>query len=111
VKREGKGRRQSAGDSIRMRLETLGLQSDSNRFSRSTDKDNNMATEGCRYAVGKNLKLMSTTERGKELANIKARMEELELRMKQNTKPRWVYEWPMRKPKINWPVKELMDRR
>jgi hypothetical protein len=35
-------------------------------------------------------------------------MEELELRMRQNTKPGWVYEWPMKKTKVKWPVKQLM---
>jgi hypothetical protein len=70
-----------------------------------------MAIEGCRYAGMKNPKLMSTTERGKELANIRERMKELELRMQQNTKPRWVYEWPVKKLKIKWPVNELMARR
>jgi hypothetical protein len=38
-------------------------------------------------------------------------MEELELRMQQNTKLRWVYEWPMRKLKVRWPFKELMARK
>jgi hypothetical protein len=31
--------------------------------------------------------------------------------MQQKAKPRWVYEWPMKKPKEKWPVKELMVRR
>jgi hypothetical protein len=53
----------------------------SNIFSRRKDRDINMATEGHRYAGKKNPKLMSTDERGKELANIRARMEEPELRM------------------------------
>jgi hypothetical protein len=67
-----------------------------------------MATEGRRYAERKNPELMSTAERGKELADIRARMEELELRMQQKAKLRWVYEWPMRKAKEKWPVKQLM---
>jgi len=54
---------------------------------------------------------MSTAERGKELVDIMARMEDLELQMQWNTKPRWVYEWPMMKSKVKWPVKELMARR
>jgi hypothetical protein len=29
----------------------------------------------------------------------------------EKAKPRWVYEWPMRKAKVKWPVKELMARR
>jgi hypothetical protein len=37
-------------------------------------------------------------------------MEKLALRMQQNAKSRWVYEWPM-KTKEKWPVKELMARR
>jgi hypothetical protein len=126
VKRDGKGR-QSAGDSEMVvcrqetikktvsktvgEAETLGLQSDSNRFARRADRDNTMATEGHRYAERKNPELMSATEREKELADIREKMEELELRMRQNTKQRWVYEWPMKKLKMKWPVKELMDRR
>jgi hypothetical protein len=31
--------------------------------------------------------------------------------MRQKEKPRWVYEWPMKKLKVKWPVKELMVRR
>jgi hypothetical protein len=83
----------------------------SNRFSRRADRDNNMATEGRRYAGRKKPRADEHNERGKELADIRARMEELELRMQQNTKSRWVYEWPMRKTKVKWPVKELMARR
>jgi YesN/AraC family two-component response regulator len=40
-----------------------------------------------------------------------ARMDELALEIQQKAKSRWVYEWPMRKPKVKWPVKELMARR
>jgi hypothetical protein len=82
----------------------------SNKFSRRADRDSNMATEGHRYAGRKSPGMMSTAERGKELADIRERMEELELRMQQNTRSRWVHEWPM-KPKVKWPVKELMARR
>ena len=28
--------------------------------------------------------------------------------MQQKAKPIWVYEWPMKKPKVKWPVKESM---
>jgi hypothetical protein len=31
--------------------------------------------------------------------------------MQQDKKLRWVYEWPMKKSKAKWPVKELMARR
>jgi hypothetical protein len=35
-------------------------------------------------------------------------MEELEMKMRQSKNPRWVYEWPMKTPKVKWPVRELM---
>jgi hypothetical protein len=41
---------------------------------------------------------------------MRARMDELAFEMQQNSKSRWVYEWPM-KMKEKWPVKELMARR
>jgi hypothetical protein len=31
--------------------------------------------------------------------------------MRQKAKSRWVYEWPMKKAKVEWPVKEFMARR
>jgi hypothetical protein len=31
--------------------------------------------------------------------------------MRQDKKTRWVYEWPMKKPKVKWPVRELMVMR
>jgi hypothetical protein len=37
-------------------------------------------------------------------------MDELEFGMQQDTKSRWVYEWPMR-TKEKWPVKDLMAKR
>jgi hypothetical protein len=37
-----------------------------------------------------------------------ARMDELASEIQQKAKPRWVYEWPMRKAKEKWPVKQLM---
>jgi hypothetical protein len=33
----------------------------------------------------------------KELAKIRARMEELALQMQQDARSHWVYEWPMRR--------------
>jgi hypothetical protein len=38
----------------------------------------------------------------------KADIEELELKMRQDRRMRWVYEWPMKTPKVKWPVRELM---
>jgi hypothetical protein len=83
-----------------------------------------MATEGRRYAGRKNSELWSQEDIDEELADIRAEMErialkmqlnaridELELKLRQDKKPRWVYEWPMKKAKEKWPVKELMVRR
>jgi hypothetical protein len=52
---------------------------------------------------------MSKAEIDKELAEIRARMEQLALRMHQDEKPHWVYEWPMKK-KVKWPVKKLLAK-
>jgi hypothetical protein len=60
---------------------------------------------------GRAPKLMSAAEMDKELADIKREMEELEMRMRQNKKQRWVHEWPMKAPKVKWPVRELMVKR
>jgi hypothetical protein len=83
----------------------------SNRFARRADRDNNMATEGCKYARRKNSDLWSQEDIDEELADIKKEIENLALRMQQKAKPRWVYEWPMKKAKAKWSVKELMARR
>jgi hypothetical protein len=83
-----------------------------------------MAIEGRRYAGRKNQELVSKEDIDEELADIRAEIEKLALWMQQNArmdelaleiqkkaKSRWVYEWPMRKLKVKWPVKELMARR
>jgi len=44
-----------------------------------------------------------------ELAEIRARMEDLALWVQQNEKTHWVYEWPLRS-KAKWPVKKLLAR-
>jgi hypothetical protein len=54
---------------------------------------------------------MRRSEIDEELVDIREEMENLAFRMQQNTRSRWVYEWPMRKTKAKWPVKELMARR
>jgi hypothetical protein len=50
-----------------------------------------MATEGHKPAGRKGPKLMNTAEMDKN--------------------PRWVNEWPMKVPKVKWPVRELMVKR
>jgi hypothetical protein len=44
-----------------------------------------------------------------ELIEISGSMEKLALKMKQDAKVHWVYEWTMKK-KVKWPVKELLAR-
>jgi hypothetical protein len=93
-----------------MKLETLLVRSDSSRFARREDRDNTMVTKDHRHA-GKKSKAEKLAEMDKELAEIRADIEKLELWMKQKAKPRWVYEWPMKESNVKWLVKELMVRR
>jgi hypothetical protein len=94
-----------------MKLSTQDCRSDSSRSVRETDRNSVMATEGHRPAEKKSPNMMSAAEMDKEMVDIKREMEELELKMRQNRKLRWVHEWPMKTPKMKWPVKELMARR
>jgi hypothetical protein len=91
-----------------MKLEPLLVQSDSNRFARRANRDNNMATEGHRFAGRKGLDLMSDAEWDEELAEMNARLDEIAIEMRHDRRSRWMYEWPMKKAKAKWPVKELM---
>jgi hypothetical protein len=61
-----------------MKLETLLVLSDSRRFARKADRDNTMVTECHRHAGRKN-KAKNLLELDKELAEIRADIEELEL--------------------------------
>jgi hypothetical protein len=88
-----------------MKLSTQDCRSDSSRFSREADRDSTMATEGHRHA-GKKSKAEELAKMDEELADIRAKIEKLELRMRQEVKSRWVHEWPMQKPKASWPVRE-----
>ena len=83
------------------------MQSNSSRFARRADRDNNMAIEGHRYSERRR-KEENHAEIDKELVDIRVDIEKLSLWMQQKAKPRWVYEWPMRKTKEKWPVKQLM---
>jgi hypothetical protein len=100
----------SQGDCRRMKLETLLVWSDNGRFARKVDRDNTMVTEDHRHA-GKKSKEKKIAEMDKELYEIRADIEKLELKMQQKAKPRWVYEWPMKESKAKWPLKKLMARR
>jgi hypothetical protein len=94
-----------------MKLEHSGMKSDISRSVREADKHGKMATEGHKHAEKKSSKMMSEIEMDKELTDIKREMEELKMKMWQDKKLRWVCEWPMQKPKVKWPVKQLMARR
>jgi hypothetical protein len=78
----------------------LRLQSDDNRFSRRAI-DNIMATEGRRHAGRKSSEPWSQEDIDEELADIREEIENIALKMQQKSKSRWVYEWPMRKLKMN----------
>jgi hypothetical protein len=68
-----------------------------------------MVTEGHRHA-GKKSKAKKLVQMDKELYELKANIEKLKLRMQKDKRSRWMHEWPMKKPKEKWPVKELMVR-
>jgi hypothetical protein len=93
-----------------MKLEHSGMQSDSSRFSRKEDRNNTMVTEGHRRAEKKS-KAEELAKMDEELADIRAEIEKLELRMWQEEKSIWVHEWPMQELKASWPVKQLMVMR
>jgi hypothetical protein len=87
------------------------LQSDNNKFSRRVEKNRNMATEGHGHGGKKNHhQQKKNLEMDLELAEVRARIEKLALRMQRDTKTHWVYEWTMKR-KVKWPVKKLLARR
>ena len=53
---------------------------------------------------------MSKAEIDKELAEIRTRMEQLTLKMQQEAKVHWRYEWPLNR-KAKWPVQKLLVRK
>jgi hypothetical protein len=61
-------------------------------FARREDRNRKMATEGHGRVGKKNHQQQENVVRDKELAEIRARMEIMALRMQQNAKSRWVYE-------------------
>jgi hypothetical protein len=68
-----------------MKLVELLVWSDSNRFSRRANRDNNMDIEGRRYAGRKNLELWSRKEQ-RDIAYIKKEIERIELQIRQDKK-------------------------
>jgi hypothetical protein len=73
-------------------------------------EDRKMAIEGHACSGNNNHHQQENAARDKELTEIRARMDELSLWVQQDTKSRWVYEWPM-KTKIKCLVRELVPRR
>jgi hypothetical protein len=69
-----------------------------------------MATEGHRGSQGKDHQQKTKVEIDKELIEIRAKMERLALKMQQDAKVHWTYEWPLKR-KVEWPVQKLMARR
>jgi hypothetical protein len=63
-----------------------------------------MAIEGHRY-YERRRKEENHAEIDKEVVDIREDIEKIALWMQQKAKPRWVYEWPMREPKVKWPIK------
>jgi hypothetical protein len=86
------------------------LQSDSNKFTRREERNRKMVTEDHGRGHKEDHKKKKKLEMDLELTEVRARIEQLALRMQQNTKTHWVYEWPMRR-KEKWPVEKLLARR
>jgi hypothetical protein len=84
------------------------LQSD-NKISKRAGRRQNMATKVHGHGGKKNHQQQRKEKMDKELAEIRVRMEELALRVQQNARTRWVYEWPLRR-KAKWLVKKLLAR-
>jgi hypothetical protein len=100
-------RRQSFGDCEKMKLSTQDCWSDSSRSVEGTDRHSKMATEGHRKK-SKAEKLAEEAEETRKLYELKADIEKMELRMRQDRRRRRLRELPMEKAKAKWPVKQLM---
>jgi hypothetical protein len=100
-------RRQSFGDCEKMKLSTQDCWSDSSRSVEGTDRHSKMATEGHRKK-SKAEKLAEEAEETRKLYELKADIEKMELRMRQDRRRRRLRELPMKKAKAKWPVKQLM---
>jgi hypothetical protein len=60
------------------------------------------------FTARKKRKAEKFAEMDKELYELKADIENLELRMRQDKRSRWMREWPMKELKVKLPVKQLM---
>jgi hypothetical protein len=66
-------------------------------------KTKNMATEGHKCGRRGDHQKKRKEKIDKELIEIRERMEQLTLKMQQETKVHWTYEWPLKR-KVKWPV-------
>jgi hypothetical protein len=69
-----------------------------------------MATKGHERGQRGDRQKKSKAEIDKELIEIRARMEQLTLKMQQEAKVHWRYEWPLNR-KAKWPVQKLLARK
>jgi hypothetical protein len=70
-----------------------------------------MATEGHEHGErGADLQKKIKTKIDKDLIQIRERMEQLTLKMQQETKVHWRYEWGLNK-KEKWPIQKLLARK
>ena len=97
-------RRQSFGDCEMMKLSTQDFWSDSSRSVERTDRHNKMATEGHRKK-SKAERLAEEAKMTRDLYELKADIEKMELRMRQDRRRRRLRELQMEKAKTKWPVK------
>ena len=87
-----------------MKLSTQDCWSDNNRSVEGTDRHSKMATEGHRKKIQAE-KLAEEAEETRNLYELKADIEKMELRMRQDRRRRRLRELQMEKVKAKWPVK------
>jgi hypothetical protein len=90
-----------------MKLSTQDCWSDSSRSVEGADRHCKMATEGHRKK-SKAEKLAEEAEETRKLYELKADIENMELRVRQDRRRRRLHEFPMRKARVKWPVKQMM---
>jgi hypothetical protein len=68
-----------------------------------------MVTEGHERGQDKDRQQKRKAETDKELKEIRAQMEKLALKMQQEVKTCWRYEWPLKR-KEKWPIQKLLAK-
>jgi hypothetical protein len=80
-----------------------------NKLSRRAKKVK-MATEGHGRGQGKD-RQQKIERIDKELIEIRERMDQLTLKVQQEAKVHWRYEWPLNRKKVKWHVQKLLARK